>query len=310
LLRKKYGKENVIATDVKMPSHDFLSQGPYYYLDVMDENEFNRIVVENGVDWIIHLSSLLSAAGERNPQLAIQLNVNGLHNVMEICRKYNLRCFAPSSIAAFGPTTPQDQTPDLTIMRPSTIYGVTKVYLELLGCYYNEKFGVDFRSLRYPGIISSEALPGGGTTDYAVEIFYEALLNGKYTCFLGRNSELPMMYMPDALKATVTLLEAPKEKLSQRVYNVTGMSFTPAMIAEEIHKILPHFSIKYNPDFRQAIADSWPRSLDDSLARRDWNWKPEYDLTGMTRQMLVRLKEKLEAADPSLKLSKLNLTQN
>eukprot|EP01089_Gocevia_fonbrunei_P017750 TRINITY_DN5848_c0_g1_i3.p1 TRINITY_DN5848_c0_g1~~TRINITY_DN5848_c0_g1_i3.p1 ORF type:complete len:217 (+),score=41.64 TRINITY_DN5848_c0_g1_i3:418-1068(+) len=213
--------------------------------------------------------------------------------MLELAHKHNLRLFAPSSIAAFGPTTPQDQTPDLTIMRPTTIYGVTKVYLELLGEYYNQKYNVDFRSLRYPGIISHVALPGGGTTDYAVDIFYKAIEDKKYNCFLKSNSELPMMHMQDCIEGTIKLLEAPAEKLTQRTYNLAAVSFTPEQLAEEIKKHIPEFEISYTPDFRQSIADSWPRSLDDSKAREDWGWSHNYDLPTMVKDMIHRLRIKL-----------------
>jgi len=307
LLRRKYGSSNVIASDVRRPERtDFLAQGPWAYLDVTDPSSFHRVIVEYRIDWLIHNSSILSAAGERNPQLAMDINVKGLHNALEAAKTHNLRIFAPSSIAAFGPTTPRDSTPNLTIMRPSTIYGVTKVYLELLGSYYAQKYGVDFRSLRYPGIISAETLPGGGTTDYAVEIYYEALKHGKYTSFLKADSELPMMYMPDCLKATQKILEVEPDLLSDRVYNVSAFSFTPEQLAGSIKKYIPDFTIDYKPDFRQKIADSWPKSLDDSLARKDWNWKPDFDLDSMTRDMLIRLKAKLQSTDPNLKLKQIH----
>jgi len=238
----------------------------------------------------------------KNPQLAMQVNIGGLHNALEISRKNNLRIFAPSSIAAFGPTTPKENTPDETILFPTTIYGVTKVYLELLGTYYNNTLGVDFRSVRYPGIISAGTPPGGGTTDYAVEIFYDALKKGEYTCFLSQDSELPMMYMPDCLKGTKELLESSNENLKQRVYNLSAMSFTPKQIAESIKKYIPDFKISYLPDFRQKIADSWPKSINDSNARKDWNWKPSYDLDALVKDMLTKLSAKFKSEDPSIKL--------
>jgi len=295
ILRAKYGRDNVVASDVKKRSKsaDRASSGPYVYVDVLDEAAMAKIVVDYNIDWVIHNTSLLSAMGEKNPQMAMEVNIQGIQNSLEVARKYNLRIFIPSSIAAFGPTTPRDNTPDLTIMRPTTIYGVTKVYAELLGEYYHKKFGVDFRSLRYPGILSSKTLPGGGTTDYAVEIFYEALLKAKYNCFLKEDSELPMMHMPDCLKATQMLLEADPSTLTQRVYNCNGISFTPSQLASQIQKYIPQFEISYKPDFRQAIADSWPKSLDDSAARRDWGWKHDYDLDGITKDMLINLRVKL-----------------
>ena len=221
------------------------------------------------------------------------MNVGGLHNTLELARKYNLRIFIPSSIAAFGPTTPLDNTPDVTIQRPTTVYGIGKVYCEHLGEYYNLKYGVDFRSLRYPGIISSKTLPGGGTTDYAVDIYYYALRGQPYECFLEENEELPMMYMPDCINSTIELLEADPSKLTQRTYNVNAMNFSPKHIAESIRKYIPGFKITYKPDFRQNIAKTWPAKLDDTKARQDWNWKETFDLDKMTQDMLKELRKKL-----------------
>jgi threonine 3-dehydrogenase len=283
LLRKSYGGENVILSDVKRPPRELIAMGTkFYYADVTTYTTIERIVVEEGIDWIVHNASILSAAGERNPQLALQVNVDGIQNVLELARRHNLRIFAPSSIAAFGLSTPKTATPDITIMRPNTIYGVSKVYLELLGEYYHSKYGVDFRSLRYPGILSAETEPGGGTTDYAIDIFWHALKSGHYECFLAENSELPMMYMPDCLQATIKLLEAPQEVLTQRVYNVAAYSFTPKQLYESIKRHIPNLTISYKPDFRQQIADSWPKTLDDSKARADWGWKHTYDLEATT----------------------------
>jgi len=289
-LRARYGSaDSVVATDINA----FAGDGPFSYLDVTDAAAMDKIIVEHRVVTVIHLASLLSAVGEKNPKLAQKVNVRGIENVLEIAAARKLRVFAPSTIAVFGPSTPRHDTPDPTIMRPTTIYGTTKVYLELLGEYYNAKFGVDFRSLRYPGIISNAALPGGGTTDYAVEIFYRALESSKYTCFLKPDTALPMMYMPDCIRATVELLEAPPHALKQRVYNLTAVSFTPEQLGAEIKKLMPGFSMDYKPDFRQAIADSWPATIDDSKARKDWGWKHEYGTPEMAKDMLSALSKRL-----------------
>lgn len=285
VLRQRYGVENVYGSDIQKPGPTF-PKGPFVFADVTNYDALAKIVVENRIDWVIHLASLLSAVGEKNPQLAIKLNARGIENVLELARTYQLRVFAPSTIAVFGPSSPRVNTPDTCIMRPTTIYGTTKVYLELLGEYYHNKYGVDFRSVRYPGVISNVGMPGGGTTDYAVEIYHEAIKNNKYTCFLSQNTEMPMMYMPDCLEAVVQLMETAPDRLTQRVYNVTGMSFTPAEVYASIRKHRPSFTIDYKPDFRQAIADTWPKSLDDSQARKDWAWSPKYDLERMTVDML------------------------
>lgn len=289
-LRKKYGTDNVVATDIREPSYEF---APFELLDVTDFGAFENVVKENNIDWIVHNASILSAKGEENPDLAMNVNIRSIEHALNLARKYKLRIFSPSSIAAFGPSTPKDDTPNTTCMRPNTIYGVSKVYGELLGEYYNFKFGVDYRSLRYPGIISSEALPGGGTTDYAVEIFYEALNNGHYTSFLKKDTALPMMYMPDTLKGTMQIIEAPSDQLTERVYNITALSFTPEDLAIAIQKQIPEFKIDYKPDFRQKIADTWPRSIDDREAREDWGWSPDFDIDSMTVDMLTKLREKL-----------------
>ncbi|MFX0091520.1 MAG: NAD-dependent epimerase/dehydratase family protein [Candidatus Hodarchaeota archaeon] len=293
-LRKKYGGENVIATGRKKPPAILRKDGPYYQLDVLDTNQLHAILVDNEIDIVIHNASVLSATGEKNPQLAYKTNVEGAYNVLEAVRILKLdQVMIPSSIAAFGPSTPKENTPNDVIMRPTTMYGVTKVFIELLGEYYTLRYDLDFRSLRYPGIISSEALPGGGTTDYAVEIFYEALKNKKYTCFLAKDAALPMMYMPDCIKSTIDLIEADSSKFVHRSFNVTAMSFTPEDIANEIKKHIPDFKIDYKPDFRQQIAESWPRSLDDSVAKEEWGWKPDYDLAAMTKDMLEKLSKRL-----------------
>eukprot|EP00485_Elphidium_margaritaceum_P006654 CAMPEP_0202690392 /NCGR_PEP_ID=MMETSP1385-20130828/5384_1 /ASSEMBLY_ACC=CAM_ASM_000861 /TAXON_ID=933848 /ORGANISM="Elphidium margaritaceum" /LENGTH=419 /DNA_ID=CAMNT_0049345653 /DNA_START=70 /DNA_END=1329 /DNA_ORIENTATION=- len=290
-LRQKYGKDNVIASDVKLPVHgrEAAADGPFVFLDVCDYNSIARVCMEFQIDWIFHMAALLSAVGEKDPKLAIKINNLGVENTLEVARMNNLRIYIPSSIAAFGDSTPNVLTPQLTIQRPRTIYGITKVYSELLGEYYHEKYDVDFRSLRYPGIISSKAMPGGGTTDYAVEIYHEAIKCGYYKCFLGEDTKLPMMYMPDCIKSTMMLMEADKSKLHHRVYNITGVSFTPKEQAESIKKRMPEFSIEYVPDFRQQIAGSWPQTIDDSEAREHWGWQHDYGLEEMTEDMLAYL---------------------
>jgi threonine 3-dehydrogenase len=293
-LRKKYGGENIVATGRKKPPAILKEGGPYLQLDVLDTNQLHAMLVDYDIDIVIHNASLLSGTGEKNPQLAYRTNIEGAYNVLEAVRILNIdQVNIPSSIAAFGPSTPRDNTPNDVIMRPNTAYGVSKVFIELWGEYYVKRYGMDFRSLRYPGIISSETMPGGGTTDYAVEIFYEALKNKKYTSFLDKGTYLPMMYMPDCLKCTIDLIEAPAENLVHRSYNITAMSFAPEEIAEEIKKHIPDFEISYEPDFRQQIADSWPKSIDDSVARKEWGWKHDYDLPAMVKDMLEKLSKKL-----------------
>lgn len=294
VLRKKYGGENVLATGRKKPPVILTEDGPYYRLDVLDENQLHTMLVDYDIDIVIHNASVLSATGEKNPQLAYRTNIEGTYNVMEAVRILGLeQALVPSSIAAFGPSTPRSNTPNDVITRPTSMYGVTKVFVELFGEYYNQRYDIDFRSLRYPGVISAEALPGGGTTDYAVAIFYEALKDKKYTCFLGPDTRLPMMFMPDCIKSTIDLMEADNKKLKHRTFNVTAFSFTPAELADEIKKHIPEFEIDYEPDFRQAIADSWPMSLDDRVAREEWGWKPDYDLPAMVKEMLDKLSKKL-----------------
>ena len=299
LLREKYGRENVIVSDVKKIQQKTLSQvEPFEQIDCLDSPAILACIKKYNIDTIFHLAAILSAKGENNPQLAWKINTNGLYNILEIAREFKCAVFTPSSIAAFGPSTPKDDTPQETIQRPNTIYGLTKVTGELLCDYYHLKYGVDTRGVRFPGIISYATLPGGGTTDYAVEIFYEALKNKKYTCFLDKGTYLDMMYMPDGLKAAVNLMEADPSRLKYRnAYNVTAESFNPKQLADEIKKYIPDFEMNYDVDpMRQAIADSWPNRSDDSAAREDWGWSPDYDLKAMTRDMIEKLKIKLGIA--------------
>jgi len=288
-LRAIYGNDNVIASDVKAPEQ---SNGPFETLDVMDKNRLDEIFKQHNVTQVYLLAALLSATAEKNPRFAWDLNMEGLFNVLNAAKEGVLKkVYWPSSIAVFGPTTPKKNTPQYTVMEPNTIYGISKQAGERYCEYYHQKYGVDVRSIRYPGLIGYKSAPGGGTTDYAVHIYHEALKNKKYECFLSADTELPMMYMPDALKATINLMEAPAEQVKIRSsYNVAGMSFNPEEIAAEIRKHIPEFTISYNPDFRQAIANSWPQSIDDTQAREHWGWKPQYDLAGMTKDMLENLK--------------------
>ncbi len=291
-LRSLYGKENVVASDLRDPIVD---DGPFMRLDITDADSLGKIVSEYDVDAIIHLAALLSASGEQRPHLAWKINISGLYNVLEVARMKSLkRVFHPSSIAVFGPETPRVRTPQETVLRPKTMYGITKVTGELLGDYYHHKWGVDVRGIRFPGVISNMAPPGGGTTDYAVEIFYEAVKSGQYTCFLKPDSTLPMMYMPDCLRSVVELLEADASRLRHHTdFNLGALSFSPAELAIEIKKHIPGFTIDYKPDYRQAIADSWPKDIDDSAAREEWGWRPEYDLSAMVGDMLKVLRQRL-----------------
>lgn len=295
-LRKKYGESKVIASDIRMPSdHDLRDSGPFEFLDCLDPHHITRVMQIHNADTIFHLAAILSAIGETKPNQAWQINVNGLYNMLEAARQYHCALFFPSSIGAFGPSTPKKNTPQETIQRPRTVYGVTKVTGELICDYYQQRFGVDTRGLRFPGLISYETEPGGGTTDYAVEIFYEAIKHKKYTCYLGPDTSLDMMYMTDAIRAMIELMEANPLKLKHRnAYNITAMNFTPADLADEIRKRIPGFEIDYQVDpSRQAIADSWPDHMDDSCARAEWGWKPKYTLELMTSEMLAKLAGKI-----------------
>ncbi|MDD2574106.1 MAG: L-threonine 3-dehydrogenase [Bacillota bacterium] len=296
-LRKQYGNYNVIASSRrKRGDESFFESGPFEILDVNDSHRIADICKKYNINQIIHLAAILSAKAEDNPQQAYKINMDGTYNVLEVARERGIAVFTPSSIAAFGVGAPVDNTPQDTIQRPNTMYGVTKVAGELLCDYYNYKFGVDTRGVRFPGIISYKTLPGGGTTDYAVHIYYEALKNKKYVSFIKAGTFMDMMYMPDALKAIHDLMEANPDKLRHRnAFNITAMSFEPEMLAAEIRKHIPEFKMSYNVDaVRQSIADSWPNSLDDSCARKEWGWEPQYDLSSMTIDMLQKLAEKLK----------------
>ena len=298
-LRARHGVDNVIATDLKvLPPSGAVAIAPYGHLDCTEPHQLHEAVRRYDVGTIYHLAALLSASAEAAPQLAWSVNMNGLYNVLEVARGYGCQVFFPSSIGAFGPTTPRDATPQVTVQRPTTIYGVTKVAGELLCDYYASRFGIDTRGLRLPGLISYVAAPGGGTTDYAVEMFYHAVRYGRYTCFLSADTRLDMMYMPDAITAMMDLMAAESGRLRYRnAYNVAAMSVTPAELAAAIARHVPGFTVDYEIDpVRQAIADSWPRSLDDSAAHHDWGFAPRYDLEAMTTDMLARLKTKLAAA--------------
>lgn len=283
---------NVIMSDIiKAPDH-ILEAGPFIYADILDFKNLQEIVVNYRVDWLIHFSALLSAIGEQNVPLAMRVNIEGLHNILELSNQYRLKLFVPSTIGAFGPDSPRDPTPDMTIQRPRTIYGVAKVHAELMGEYYNKRFGLDFRSLRFPGIISSDTNPGGGTTDYAVAIFHEALKSGRYQCYLEPDTMLPMMYIDDCLRSIVEYMEIPNDMLKMRTYNIHAMSFTPRMLEEIVRQYVPEFEMTYKVDSRQAIADTWPMRFDDSCARADWNWHHDYDIQRLSQVMIEALRPK------------------
>jgi nucleoside-diphosphate-sugar epimerase len=292
-LRKIYGNNNVIASDLREENPLLKGTGPYVSLDVMNKEMLHVQVIRQGITQIYLLAAILSATGEKNPNLAWSLNMQSLLNVLDIAREEKLhKVYWPSSIAVFGPTSPKMNCPQQTVIEPITVYGISKYAGEFWCNYYFNRYGVDVRSLRYPGLISYKSAPGGGTTDYAVEIFHEALEEKKYMCFLKEDTYLPMMYMPDAIRATIELMEAPASMISVRTsYNISGMSFSPAELALEIQKHILGFSISYDPDYRQAIAESWPQSIDDFVARKDWGWREEYDLKSLTLDMLENLKQ-------------------
>jgi nucleoside-diphosphate-sugar epimerase len=291
-LRQKYGNNNVVASDLREQSPLLEGTGPFVALDVMNKEMLHVQIIRQNITQVYLLAAILSATGEKNPNLAWNLNMTGLLNVLDIAREEKLhKVYWPSSIAVFGPTSPKKLCPQQTIIEPITVYGISKYAGEFWCNYYHKRFGVDIRSLRYPGLISYKSAPGGGTTDYAVEIFHEAIESGRYECFLKKDTYLPMMYMSDAIKATIQLMEAPAENIRVRTsYNVSAMSFSPEEIAAAIKKHIPGFSCSYVPDYRQAIADSWPQSIDDGQARQDWGWQEDYDLDTMTREMLKNIR--------------------
>ncbi len=288
-LRKNYGFDNVVCGDLRALDNQ---EGPFEVLDVLDKDRFHEIVKKHGITQVYLLAALLSATAEKNPKFAWDLNMNGLFHILDAAKEGLIKkVYWPSSIAVFGPSTPRVNTPQYTVMEPNTIYGISKQAGERFCEYYHQKYGVDVRSIRYPGLIGWKSAPGGGTTDYAVHIYHEAIKNASYTSFLAAGTTLPMMYMDDAIRATIELMEAPAEQVKIRSsYNVAGMSFDPEGIAASIRKHIPNFTLSYNPDFRQAIADSWPQNINDAEAREHWNWKPEFDLDKMTDVMLTNLK--------------------
>lgn len=287
-LRTIYGNEAVVAADLKDECPEILANGPYLKMDILDRELVRNFIIEQKIDEVYLLAALLSATAEKNPDFAWKLNMEGLFTILDLAKEGHVKkIFWPSSIAVFGPTTPADMTPQHTVMEPSTVYGISKQAGERWCEYYFHKFGVDVRSIRYPGLISYKSLPGGGTTDYAVDIFYKAKAHGSFTCFLKEDTALPMMFMDDAIRGTIELMQAPAEKIKIRsAYNLAGSSFTPAELAAAIQKHLSEFKISYQPDFRQAIADSWPNSIDDTYAQKDWGWKAKFDTEAMVEVML------------------------
>lgn len=294
-LRKKFGNQNVFATDIKQAPQDVMESGPFEILDVMDNNRLIHFVIRHKITQIYHLAAVLSGNAEKIPLQAWDINMKSLMNILDLAKEVPeiKRVFWPSSIAIFGPSTPREKTPQYTITEPNTVYGISKLAGERWIEYYHNRYGVDVRSIRYPGLISYKTEAGGGTTDYAVEIFYEAIKKGKYECFLSENTSLPMMFMEDAIQATIDLMDADLDDLSlYSGYNVAGISFNPKELSEEIKKHIPEFEISYKPDFRQAIADSWPASIDDSVAKKDWGLNYKYDIKGLTKVMLEGIKKK------------------
>ncbi|MBS3769450.1 MAG: NAD-dependent epimerase/dehydratase family protein [Bacteroidales bacterium] len=294
-LRNRFGAENVVASDIKLGSEEVMEGGPFEKLDAMDRKALEGILDAYQITEIYHLAAILSGKAEKNPKWAWDLNMNSLFNVLDVSRARGItKIFWPSSMGAFGPTTPKWDTPQITVMEPTSVYGISKLAGERWVEYYHKKYGMDIRSLRYPGLISYKTEAGGGTTDYAVEIFYQAIKCGKYQCFISEDLALPMMFMDDAVNATIQLMEAPEDNIKVRSsYNLGGISFTPKQLVEEIRKYIPELKVTYNPDFRQEIAESWPRRISDEAARMDWGWQHEYDLQKMTAVMVEQIREKL-----------------
>ena len=290
-LREVYGSSNVIASDIKIPAYEVMEGGPFELLNVLDKPRLREVIKKNGITQVYLLAALLSATAEQNPSLAWKLNVDGLFNILELAKNKEIeKIFWPSSIAVFGPNTPKEHTPQYTIIEPHTVYGICKLAGERWCEYYYTKHGVDVRSIRYSGLIGHESSPGGGTTDYAVHMFYQAVKKGFYECFLGKNTTLPMMYMPDAIKATIDLMETQAKNITVRSsYNVAGMSFAPKELADEIKKHIHGFECVYKPDARQKLTHGWPKSIDDEYARKDWGWQAAYDLSEMTEDMLANI---------------------
>ena len=294
-LREKYGNDHIIASDIREGNDDLMESGPFEILDATNYDALEEVIAYHDISEVYLMAAMLSATAEKFPMRAWNLNMNTLFNVLNLAKEKKIeKIFWPSSIAVFGPTTPKENTPQNTIMEPSTVYGISKQSGERWCEYYFNKFNVDVRSIRYPGLISWKTMPGGGTTDYAVEIYHKALSEGSYTCFLEEDTNLPMMFMDDAIRATLQIMETPAEKIKERsAYNLAAMSFTPKEMAESIKTVIPKFKIAYEPDFRQEIANSWPSSIDDSIAQKDWNWKAEFDLQKTTETMLENLKNRV-----------------
>ena len=288
-LREKYGTENVMAIDIR--ETEIAKSGPFKICNILDFNKYKKIVIDNNIGTVYHLAAILSATGEKNPKLCFDVNMNGLQNVLEVAKEFDQKIFCPSSIAVFGPDVPKENTPQDVALNPTTVYGLTKVAGELLCDYYFNKYDVDVRGIRYPGLISWKNKPSGGTTDYAVEIYFGAAENEQYECFVSEDTRLPMMYMPDAIRGTLELMGAPLDSLKNHSnYNLSGMSFSAAELANSIQKIVPNFKCTFKPDYRQKIADSWPISIDDESAREEWGWKPSFDITSMTKDMMKNLR--------------------